>query len=40
MSESEALTWPGVADLLGDHPDASVAVIGAGVNERSLTPGR
>ena len=40
MSESEALTWPSVADLLGDHPDASVAVIGAGVNERSLTPGR
>lgn len=40
MSESEALSWPSVADLVGDHPDASVAIVGAGVNERSLTPGR
>ena len=38
--DSEALGWRSVADLLGDHPDAAVALIGAGVNERSLTPGR
>ncbi|MFN4295727.1 MAG: agmatinase family protein [Brevundimonas sp.] len=29
-----------MADLLGDHPDAPVALIGAPLNERSLTPGR
>ncbi|GAA0208080.1 arginase family enzyme [Brevundimonas nasdae] len=41
MSEpSEALGWRSVADLVGDHPDAPVAVIGAPLNERSLTPGR
>lgn len=40
MTPSEALSWPSVADLVGDHPDAPVAVIGAGLNERSLTPGR
>lgn len=41
MSEpSEALGWRSVADLVGDHPDASVALIGAPLNERSLTPGR
>ncbi len=38
--DSEALGWRSVADLVGDHPDAPVALIGAGVNERSLTPGR
>ena len=38
--DSEALGWRSVADLVGDHPDAQVALIGAGVNERSLTPGR
>ncbi|SFS72350.1 agmatinase family protein [Brevundimonas viscosa] len=38
--DSEALGWRSVADLVGDHPDARVALIGAGVNERSLTPGR
>jgi formiminoglutamase len=38
--DSEALGWRSVQDLLGDHPDASVALVGAGVNERSLTPGR
>lgn len=38
--DSEALGWRSVADLVGDHPDAPVAMIGAGVNERSLTPGR
>ena len=41
MSEvSEALGWRSMADLVGDHPDARVTLIGAGVNERSLTPGR
>lgn len=38
--DSEALSWRSVADLLGDHPDAPVALIGAPLNERSLTPGR
>jgi formiminoglutamase len=28
------------ADLLGDHPGARVAIVGAPLNERSLTPGR
>ncbi|WP_426051704.1 agmatinase family protein [Brevundimonas sp. SL161] len=37
---SEALGWRSVADLVGDHPDAPVALIGAPLNERSLTPGR
>lgn len=40
MSQSEALSWRSIADLVGNHADAPVAVIGAGVNERSLTPGR
>ncbi len=40
MTDSEALGWRSVADLVGDHPDAPVALIGAAVNERSLTPGR
>ncbi|WP_029087638.1 agmatinase family protein [Brevundimonas aveniformis] len=41
MSEaSEALGWRSMADLVGDHADAQVTLIGAGVNERSLTPGR
>ena len=40
MTDSEALAWRSAADLVGDHPDASVAVIGAPLNERSLTPGR
>jgi len=38
--DSEALSWRSVADLLGDHPNAPVALIGAPLNERSLTPGR
>ena len=38
--DSEALGWRSIADLTGDHPDAPVALIGAGLNERSLTPGR
>ena len=40
MTDSDALGWRSVADLIGDHPDADVALIGAGLNERSLTPGR
>lgn len=40
MEDSDALGWRSVADLVGDHPDAPVALIGAGLNERSLTPGR
>ena len=40
MTDSDALGWRSVADLLGDRPDAPVALIGAGLNERSLTPGR
>ena len=40
MTDSDALGWRSIADLLGEHPDASVALIGAGLNERSLTPGR
>lgn len=37
---SEALGWRSVGDLVGHHPDAPVALIGAPLNERSLTPGR
>lgn len=40
MTDSEALSWRSVADLVGRHADAPVAILGAGVNERSLTPGR
>jgi len=40
MEDSDALGWRSVADLVGRHPDAAVALIGAGLNERSLTPGR
>ena len=40
LEDSDALGWRSIADLVGDHPDASVALIGAGLNERSLTPGR
>jgi len=40
MEDSEALGWRSVADLIGDHPDTAVALIGAPLNERSLTPGR
>jgi len=40
MTDSDALGWRSVADLIGDNPDAPVALIGAGLNERSLTPGR
>ena len=37
---SEALGWRSVGDLVGEYPDAPVALIGAPLNERSLTPGR
>lgn len=37
---SECKSWLSAADLLGDHPDAPVALIGAPLGERSLTPGR
>lgn len=40
MTTSEALSWTSLADLLGDHPEAPIAFIGAPLNERSLTPGR
>ncbi|HYC75585.1 agmatinase family protein [Brevundimonas sp.] len=40
MTDSDALGWRSIADLLGDHRGAPVALIGAGLNERSLTPGR
>ena len=40
MTDSDALSWRSIADLLGDRPEAPVALIGAGLNERSLTPGR
>lgn len=41
MSEqSEALGWRSVGDLVGDYPYARVALVGAPLNERSLTPGR
>ncbi|HZV85865.1 MAG TPA: agmatinase family protein [Brevundimonas sp.] len=40
MTDSDALSWRSIADLVGNHPDASVALIGAGLSERSLTPGR
>ena len=31
---SEALSWRSIADLVGSHPEAPIALIGAGVNER------
>src|SRR5690606_29869662 len=37
---SEALGWRSVGHLVGHHPDAPVALLGAPLNERSLTPGR
>ena len=40
LEDSEALGWRSIANLIGDNPDAPVAIIGAGLNERSLTPGR
>ena len=40
MTDSEALSWRSIADLVGNHPDAPVAIVGAPLYERSLTPGR
>ncbi|MBS0294779.1 MAG: agmatinase family protein [Proteobacteria bacterium] len=40
MHASECKSWFSAADLLGDHPEARVSVIGAPLGERSLTPGR
>ncbi|MFN4091873.1 MAG: arginase family protein [Brevundimonas sp.] len=40
LEDSDALGWRSMADLIGDHPDAGVAIVGAPLNERSLTPGR
>jgi len=40
MTVSECRGWTSAADLLGDHAEARVAVLGAPLNERSLTPGR
>lgn len=37
---SECRSWPSVADLVGTDPEASVALIGLPLAERSLTPGR
>lgn len=37
---SECRSWTSVADLVGSHPDAALALIGAPLGERSLTPGR
>lgn len=37
---SECKGWLSAADLVGDHPDAAIAVVGAPLGERSLTPGR
>jgi formiminoglutamase len=39
-AQSECRGWRSAADLLGDHPQAEAAVIGAPLAERSLTPGR
>ena len=38
--KSECRSWISVHDLLGAHSDASVALIGAPMAEKSLTPGR
>ncbi len=40
LLHSEALGWLSIADLLGDHQDAPVALLGLPLGERSLTPGR
>lgn len=37
---SECKGWLSAADLVGNHPDAPIALIGAPLGERSLTPGR
>lgn len=35
-----ASRWPSIADLLGEHPGAPVALVGAPFFEASVTPGR
>lgn len=40
MTDSEALSWRSIADLIGEHRAAPIALVGAPLNERSLTPGR
>lgn len=37
---SECRSWRSAADLMGDHPHARAAVLGAPLAEGSLTPGR
>jgi formiminoglutamase len=37
---TECCRWRSIADLLGDHPNARLAILGAPLNEKSLTPGR
>jgi len=37
---SECCRWRSMADLLGKHEGARLAVLGAPLNEKSLTPGR
>lgn len=37
---SECKGWLSAADLVGEFPDAPVAIVGAPLGERSLTPGR
>ncbi|MFN3960249.1 MAG: agmatinase family protein [Parvularculaceae bacterium] len=39
-AQSECRGWRSIADLLGPDPSAPVALIGAPLNEKSLTPGR
>lgn len=39
-SRSECRSWRSVADLLGHHPQARAALMGAPLAEGSLTPGR
>ena len=38
--KSECRSWLSIADLIGAYPDAPIALIGAGMAEKSLTPGR
>jgi arginase family enzyme len=40
MEASECRSWLSAADLVGTHPDARLAILGAPLGERSLTPGR
>lgn len=35
-----ASRWPSIADLLGEHPDVPLALVGAPFFEASVTPGR